>query len=289
MGKESAFGAVLRNRSLRRLQYAVLGSMLGRMAFIVAIAVWAYDAGGPALVGLAGFLADGADGASSRRSPRRFADRYPRERVMAASDGGRALLCLGDRRRRRRRRARRRSCSRCSSLISLSPRCSSPRGPRSSLARRPPGAARRPPTRSPARSTAPPTSSGRRVGAFLLAVSSVEVTFALHRARARLVGRLRADAAPARARAARGRRPEPSPAAGSTTVREGVRVVREDRGLLLLVGLFGVQTLIAGALSVFIVVDRARPARRRHRLGRDPRRRGAGVGALARRRASSPG
>ena len=93
MGKESAFGAVLRNRALRRLQYAVLGSMLGRMAFIVGIAVWAYDAGGPALVGLAGF-ARMAPTAIVSPFAATFADRYPRERVMAASDLGRALLCL---------------------------------------------------------------------------------------------------------------------------------------------------------------------------------------------------
>ena len=86
MGPESAFGAVLRNPSLRRLQYAVLGSMLGRMAFIVAIAVWAFDVGGPELVGLAGFLRM-APGAIVAPFSATFADRYPREKVMAVSDG----------------------------------------------------------------------------------------------------------------------------------------------------------------------------------------------------------
>jgi hypothetical protein len=56
MGSEGAFRAVLRDTSLRRLQYAVLGSMLGRTAFVVALGVWAYHAGGAGLVGLAGFL-----------------------------------------------------------------------------------------------------------------------------------------------------------------------------------------------------------------------------------------
>ena len=42
MGKDSAIRAVLRDKMLRRLQYAVIGSMLGRTAFMVALGVWAF-------------------------------------------------------------------------------------------------------------------------------------------------------------------------------------------------------------------------------------------------------
>ena len=68
MGSDGAFRAVLRDRTLRRLQYAVLGSMLGRWSFTIALAVWAYREGGAALVGLAGFLRLAPARGSRRRS-----------------------------------------------------------------------------------------------------------------------------------------------------------------------------------------------------------------------------
>jgi len=94
---------------------------------------------------------------------------------------------------------------------------------------------------------------GPAVGAFLLAVSSVEVTFVFTALALFWSGAfaltLRPHAPEEEPASAEG-----EPAGWLDDVREGVRVVREDRGLLLLVGLFGVQTLIAGALSVFTVV-----------------------------------
>jgi len=47
-----AFGAVFRNPSLRRLQLAGAGSTLGTWAYGVAIAVYAYHAGGAKAVGI---------------------------------------------------------------------------------------------------------------------------------------------------------------------------------------------------------------------------------------------
>ena len=47
-----AFRAVLADRRLRRLQYALLGSVLGRFGSLVALGVWAYRIGGPGLVGV---------------------------------------------------------------------------------------------------------------------------------------------------------------------------------------------------------------------------------------------
>src|SRR5437764_8310340 len=86
-----AFRAVLADRRLRRLQYALLGSVLGRFGSLVALGVWAYDVGGPALVGVAGFLRIGP-GALVAPFASALVDRHPRERVMAASDAGRAVL-----------------------------------------------------------------------------------------------------------------------------------------------------------------------------------------------------
>src|SRR6478609_1753857 len=83
--------AVLRDRTLRRLQYALLGSVLGRFGFVVALGVWAFNEGGAALVGIAGFIRM-APGALIAPLAAPLVDRYPRERIMAASDLSRALL-----------------------------------------------------------------------------------------------------------------------------------------------------------------------------------------------------
>ena len=49
-----AFGDVFGNPNLRRIQLALLGSNLGAWAYIVAIAVYAYDQGGARAVGPVG-------------------------------------------------------------------------------------------------------------------------------------------------------------------------------------------------------------------------------------------
>ena len=251
MGKDSAFGAVLRNRSLRRLQYAVLGSMLGRMAFIVAIAVWAFDAGGPALVGIAGFVRMAPTAIVSPFAAT-FADRYPRERVMAASDLGRAVACLAIA---AAVAADAPPAVVLALLVVMAVLASLFEPARAAIV---PSLVDRPEllTASNAVSSAVNSAAyflGPAVGAFLLAVSSVEVTFVftavalVWSALFALTLRPRHDGAGEAAAPA-------EPAGWLDEVREGVRVVREDRGLLLLVGLFGVQTVIAGAVSVFTVV-----------------------------------
>src|SRR4051812_36128354 len=82
---------VLSDPTLRRLQYALLGSVLGRFGFFVALGVWAFREGGAALVGVAGFLRIGP-GAFVAPFASALVDRHPRQRVMAASDLGRAVL-----------------------------------------------------------------------------------------------------------------------------------------------------------------------------------------------------
>src|SRR3954452_18371100 len=83
--------SVLRDRTLRRLQYALLGSVLGRFGSVVALGVWAYQEGGAGLVGLAGFLRIGP-GALVAPFAATLVDRHRREHVMAASDIGRAAV-----------------------------------------------------------------------------------------------------------------------------------------------------------------------------------------------------
>ena len=89
----SALKGVFANPNLRRVQLAYGGSSIGNFAYGVAIAVYAYQQGGATAVGVvtavrqviaAGIAPFGAS----------LADRYPRERVMLASDLGR-LVSVG--------------------------------------------------------------------------------------------------------------------------------------------------------------------------------------------------
>src|SRR4051794_2400879 len=79
-----AFGSIWKNRSLRRLEYAWAGSIIGTWAFGVSLGVYAYEQGGAPAVGLAGLLRVlpiaifGAFAASA-------GDRYRRVRVLVAS------------------------------------------------------------------------------------------------------------------------------------------------------------------------------------------------------------
>lgn len=87
----AAFGAVFRNRNLRRLQLAWAGAVVGHWAYVIAVSVFAYQADGTKGVGLVWLL---------RMLPAAFAspfmamlaDRYPRVRVMIVSDLSRVVL-----------------------------------------------------------------------------------------------------------------------------------------------------------------------------------------------------
>jgi MFS family permease len=84
-----AFKGIYRNASLRRLQLAWIGSSVGTWGYVVALMVYAYEQGGAAAVGLVGLI---------RWFPAAVAapfggvvgDRFPRLRVMIVSDFVRA-------------------------------------------------------------------------------------------------------------------------------------------------------------------------------------------------------
>ena len=88
-----SLGDVFRNRDLRRLQLAWIGSIIGNWAYLVALVVYAYDQGGAAAVGIVGVL---------RMLPAAFAapivatlaDRYPRKLVLIGADLIRAVLMV---------------------------------------------------------------------------------------------------------------------------------------------------------------------------------------------------
>ena len=92
-GIDLSIGAVVANPSLRRVQLALAGSMIGDWAYATAVTVWAYGVGGVTAVGVwtairLSLMAITAPFAST------LADRFPRKSVMIAADFLRALLVL---------------------------------------------------------------------------------------------------------------------------------------------------------------------------------------------------
>jgi predicted MFS family arabinose efflux permease len=81
----AAFRAVLRNRELRKLQLALIGSITGEWGFLVALAVYANAHGGATAVSLV-FVLRWVCSALTASWLAYFADRYPRERVMLTAD-----------------------------------------------------------------------------------------------------------------------------------------------------------------------------------------------------------
>jgi predicted MFS family arabinose efflux permease len=86
-----AFGEVFASRGLRRVQLALAGSVIGDWAFGIALSVYAYEANGAAAVGLL-LLARWTAAAIAAPFTAVLADRYRRRTVMMVSDATRAAL-----------------------------------------------------------------------------------------------------------------------------------------------------------------------------------------------------
>jgi MFS family permease len=80
-----AFEGIYRNRSLRRLQLAWIGSSIGTWGWIIALMVYAYRQGGPGAVGLVGVIR-WFPAAVAAPFGGMVGDRFPRLRVMVLSD-----------------------------------------------------------------------------------------------------------------------------------------------------------------------------------------------------------
>ena len=243
-----AFVEVFRNPDLRRLELAWVGSATGEWAAIVALSVFAFESGGAAAVGLV-VLVRMLPAAVAAPFSALLADRFPRTRVMVVSDLTRAVAVTG---------------------AAAAVFAEAPAGVVYALAGvvavvstafRPAQAALVPNlARTPQELTAANVASstieslaffaGPALGGLLLAATSVGVVFAAQAAAflwsALLVHRIsveplvepRADAAP------------------PGLVRElaaGFEAVGRDSRLRLLIGLFGAQTLVGGALNVLVV------------------------------------
>ncbi len=246
-----ALGAVLSSPPLRRLQLAWAGSILGDWAYLVALGVYAYDQGGASAVGLVGLirLIPGALIAPFSAS---FVDRFRRVAVMVVADVVRfalmaaaALVIAADG-----------PAPIVYALVALTSA--------TGTVFRPAQAALLPAlVTSPGELTAANVASstlesvgtflGPALGGLLLAVSSPSVVFAANAVTflwsALLVLGLR-DRDPPRERA----EPQGGGADPSSGVMAGIKTIVREPNLRTLVGLYGAQTLVAGALNVLVVV-----------------------------------
>jgi MFS family permease len=243
-----AFGGVFRNPNLRRLELAWAGSTIGYWSYGIALAVFAYQAGGAAAVGLVGLIRILPSALASPFAAL-LADRFPRRRVMILADVVRAAALL---------------------LAGLAVVLGLPAGLVYALSAvfslasstfRPAQAALLPSlVSSPEELTAANVASstiesvgmflGPALGGVLLAATSISVVFVVAAGTlvwsALLVGRIRSVAAAE----------QPTARAGGLggELLAGFRAVGVDGRLRLLVGLFSAQTLVGGVLNVLLVV-----------------------------------
>lgn len=89
-----AFAGIYGNKNLRRLQYAWIGASIGTWAYSIALIVYAYRHGGAAAAGVVGLIRWFPAAAASPFAGV-LGDRFPRLRVMMASDLVRAIALLG--------------------------------------------------------------------------------------------------------------------------------------------------------------------------------------------------
>jgi MFS family permease len=87
----SGLGAVFANPNLRRVELAWISTVLGQWAYFVALAVFAYEEGGAAAVGLVGLIRTIPSAISAPFSSM-LSDRYPRQRVMLVANAGRMVV-----------------------------------------------------------------------------------------------------------------------------------------------------------------------------------------------------
>jgi MFS family permease len=250
----SAFRAVFANPNLRRVELAWALSETGKWMYVVAVAVFAYDAGGATAVGIVALIRI-IPAAVIAPFAAVLADRFRRERVMLFADITRAVILVGavfvvvfD--------LPAAVVYLLAGLVTVL-----------STTFRPAQAALLPSiSRTPEELTAANVTmstiaavgifAGPAIGGLLLAATSIEVVFAVTAATFTLsalqVARIRAPAAPAPRR----ERGEETRLAQEALA--GFSTILGDAGLRLLVALYCAQTVVAGALGVLIVVSSIR-------------------------------
>lgn len=242
-----AFAAVFHNNDLRRLELAWGGSIIGQWGYEVALAVFAYRAGGASAVGLVA-LVRLLPAAVVAPFAALLGDRFRRKRIMVAADLARACAM---------------ACAAAAvfggapavtvyALAAIAAVTGTAFGPAQSALL--PSLARSAEELTAANATSTTLESvgffvGPALGGLLLAVTSVGAVFAMAAAlflwSAFVLGRIVGDS-----------RGGPG-IAGDSILREalaGFRAIAAERRLRLIVGLYGAQTLAAGILRVLLVV-----------------------------------
>ena len=244
-----AFGAVFTNPELRRVELSFAGSELGKWLYLIALAVFAYDVGGAAAVGLVALVrtVPSAVGAPFLAV---LGDRYERGRVMFATTLIRALTMVAAA-----------AVAYLDSapvliyvLVGVVTLASTAFRPAQAAAL--PGLARTPGELTAANLASSTIATlagfvGPAAGGLLLAATSVEVVFFITAAvflwSALLVAGVSAPPAS-----------EPVAASTRAIAREagaGFVAITADRDLRVLMGLYSAQALVGGAFNVLLVVS----------------------------------
>jgi MFS family permease len=242
-----AFAAVFHNNDLRRLELAWSGSIIGQWGYEVALAVFAYRAGGATAVGLVA-LVRLLPAAVVAPFAALLGDRFRRKRIMVASDlaragamAGAAAAVFGGA-----------PPATVYALAAIAAVTGTAFGPAQSALL--PSLARSAEELTAANATSTTFESvgffvGPALGGLLLAVTSVGAVFAMAAAlflwSAFVLGRIGGDSHGGQG------------AGAESILREalaGFRAVVVERRLRILVGLYGAQTLAAGILRVLLVV-----------------------------------
>ncbi|TMM24263.1 MAG: MFS transporter [Actinobacteria bacterium] len=246
-----AFAAVFANPDLRRIELAWGGSVIGQWGYEVALAVFAYRAGGAAAVGVVA-LVRLLPAAVVAPFAALLGDRFWRRRIMVAADlarvcamgGAGAAVFAGA------------STVIVYSLAVLTALASTAFGPAQSALL--PSLARSPEELTAANATSTTLESvgffiGPALGGLLLAVTSVGAVFAATAAlflwSALILGRVRTDS-----------RGDPGIEVDSIgrEALAGFRAIAGEGRLRLVVGLYGAQTVVAGIMRVLLVVTALR-------------------------------
>jgi MFS family permease len=242
-----AFAEVFANPDLRRVELAWSGSVVGQWGYEVALAVFAYRAGGATAVGLVA-LVRLLPAAAVAPFAALLGDRFPRKRIMIAADlarvctmGGAAVAVFAGA-----------PAVVVYALAVLTALASTAFGPAQSALL--PSLARSPEELTAANATSTTLESvgfflGPALGGLLLTVTSVGTVFAATAAlflwSALVLSRISADS-------------QGDPSAEVESIgREalaGFRAILGERRLRLVVGLYGAQTLVAGIMRVLVVV-----------------------------------
>jgi MFS family permease len=243
----SAFRAVLGNRDLRLLESAGAAAETGKWLYIVALSVYAYQVGGATAVGIVALIRI-VPSALVAPFAAVFADRFPRQRVLFVTGVARTLAFAGA--------AAAVALDLSYAVIYAIAGAVTLLGTvfRPAEAAVMPSLARTPEELTAANVAASTIVSlgsliGPAIGGVLLAATDVKTVFAATAATF-LLGTLLLAFLPV------DRRPDRSgqEAGLAGEALAGFRTILGDRNLRVLVGLYGAQTLVAGALGVLIVV-----------------------------------